>query len=104
MAQSGGNPGNRFNTLLIVLVGQMGCLTLVVIALSVLAGLWLDNSFHTKPIFTLVLLLAGVPISVILMVFVGRKTLERFKAQSGSAATKEKESLEGGGTLGRDKT
>ena len=104
MAQSDGNPRNGFNTLLIVLVGQMGCLTLIVIALSVVAGLWLDNSFHTKPIFTLVLLLAGVPISVILMVFVGRKTLERFKAQSGSAGTEEKQSLEGGGTLGRDKT
>ena len=49
MAQSDGRRSNGFNTLLIVLVGQMGCLTLVVIALSVLAGLWLDNTFHTKP-------------------------------------------------------
>ncbi len=71
----------------------MGCLTLVVIALSVLLGLWLDSSLHTKPIFTLVLLLAGVPVSVILMIFVGRKTLERFKLQSEAAGTKEKESL-----------
>jgi F0F1-type ATP synthase assembly protein I len=93
MAQSDGNSGKGFNTLLIVLIGQMGCLTLMVIALSVLAGLWLDNSFHTKPIFTLVLLLAGVPISVILMVVVGRKTLEHFRAQSGSAGTKKKETL-----------
>ncbi len=92
MAQSNGNSGSRFNTLLIVLIGQMGCLTLIVIALSVLLGLWLDASFHTKPIFTLVLLLAGVPVSIIVMVFVGRKTLERFRLQSGAAGAKEKES------------
>ena len=93
MAQSDGSRPGGLNTLLIVLIGQMGCLTLVVIALSVLAGIWLDNSFHTKPIFTLALLLAGVPISVILMVFVGRKTLERFRLQGGTTAAKEKESL-----------
>ena len=90
MAQSDGNKQARFNTLLIVLVGQMGCLTLVVIALSVLAGLWLDSSFHTKPIFTLVLLLAGVPVSVLLMIYVGRKSLDRFKLQD-SAKAQDKE-------------
>ncbi len=93
MAQSNGRRSNGFNTLLIVLVGQMGCLTLVIIALSVLAGLWLDNNFHTKPIFTLVLLLAGVPVSVVLMLFVARKSLERFQLKDGAGATKEKESL-----------
>ena len=87
MAQSGDHRTGNFNTLLIVLVGQMGCLTVIVVALSVLAGLWLDSTFHTKPIFTLALLLAGVPVSVILMVFVGRKTLERFKLQSASKET-----------------
>ena len=86
MAQSDGNKQAPFNTFLIVLVGQMGCLTLVVIALSVLAGLWLDSSFHTKPIFTLVLLLAGVPVSVLLMIYVGRKSLDRFKLQNTAKA------------------
>ncbi len=103
MAQSDSSRGNGLNTLLIVLVGQMGCLTLIVIALSVAAGLWLDNSFHTKPFFTLALLLAGIPVSVILMVYVGRKTLERFRTKKTSDA-KQKESSEGGGTLGRDQT
>ncbi len=82
MAQSDKDSRNAFNTLLIVLVGQMGCLTLVIILLTVLAGLWLDNTFHTKPIFTLVLLLAGVPLSVISMVFVGRKTLAKLKSRT----------------------
>jgi F0F1-type ATP synthase assembly protein I len=93
MAQSDGKRSGGLNTLLIVLVGQMGCLTLVIIALSVLAGLWLDNNFHTKPIFTLILLLAGVPVSVVLMLFVARKSLERFRQKDSVSMTKEKESL-----------
>jgi F0F1-type ATP synthase assembly protein I len=84
MAQSDKDDRNGFNTLLIVLVGQMGCLTLVVILVTVLAGLWLDNTFQTKPVFTLVFLLAGIPLSVILMVYVGRKTLARLKDHSDS--------------------
>ncbi len=93
MAQSNGGRPSGFSTLLVVLIAQMGCLTLAVIAVSVLAGLWLDNNFHTKPIFTLVLLLVGIPVSVILMVFVGRKSLDRFRSQSGAAGMKEKETL-----------
>jgi F0F1-type ATP synthase assembly protein I len=84
MAQSDKERRSAFNTLLIVLIGQMGCLTLVIIALSVLVGLRLDATFHTRPVFTLVLLLAGIPISVILMVFVGRKTLEKLKSKNDS--------------------
>ncbi len=92
MAQSNGSRPTGISTLLIVLIGQMGCLTLVVIALSVAVGLWLDSIFNTKPIFTLVLLLAGIPVSVLLMVIVGRKSLERFKAQQMPSNTKPKES------------
>jgi len=88
MSRSDKSQRNVINTLLIVLIGQMGCLTFVVILITVLAGLWLDNTFHTKPIFTLVLLLAGIPLSVILMVFVGRKTLARLKEQEESGQKK----------------
>jgi F0F1-type ATP synthase assembly protein I len=93
MAQSDGHRPNGLNTLLIVLIAQMGCLTLAVIALSVLAGLWLDSSFHTKPIFTLVLLLAGIPVSVLLMLYVARKSVEKFKSRTASKEIEKKESL-----------
>lgn len=69
------------NTLLIVMVGQVGCLTLVIIIASLFGGLWLDNTLGTKPLFTLILLLAGIPISVIVMLYVARKTLNRLKSQ-----------------------
>jgi len=66
----------------------MGCLTLIVILITVLSGIWLDNTFHTKPIFTLVLLLAGIPLSVILMVYVGRKTLAKLKENNTEVVNK----------------
>jgi F0F1-type ATP synthase assembly protein I len=79
MAQSDENRRNLLSTLLIVVIGQVGCLTLAVILASVFGGLWLDNMFGTKPVFTLVLLFAGIPLSVILMLYVSRKSLARLK-------------------------
>ena len=84
MAQSDGNKQNVISTLLIVLVGQVGCLTLVIILASLFGGLWLDQYFHTKPLFTLILLFAGIPLSVILMLVVARRTLARIKSSSES--------------------
>jgi F0F1-type ATP synthase assembly protein I len=81
MSQTEQNRQNLFRTLLTVVIGQVGCLTLVVILVSVFAGLWLDKMFGTKPMFTLVLLFAGIPLSVVLMLYTSRKALERLKNQ-----------------------
>ncbi len=69
------------NTLLIVLIGQVGCLTLVIISLSLLGGLWLDRYFGTRPWLTLVLLLAGTPASVLAMLYFSRRTIARIKTR-----------------------
>ena len=82
MAQSEQKGRKILSTLLIVMIGQVGCLTLVIILASVFGGLWLDNSFGTKPIFTLVLLFAGIPISVLIMLVVARRTLARLKEEA----------------------
>ena len=79
MAQSEQKGRGILNTLLVVMIGQVGCLTLVIILASVFGGLWLDNTFGTKPIFTLVLLFAGIPVSVLVMLTVARRTLARLK-------------------------
>ena len=84
MTQSNGKNQNVVSTLLIVLVGQVGCLTLIIILGTLFGGLWLDQTFHTKPLFTLILLFAGIPLSVILMLFVGRRTLARIKSNAES--------------------
>ena len=82
MAQSEQKGRKILSTLLIVMIGQVGCLTLVIILASVLGGLWLDNTFGTRPVFTLALLFAGVPISVLVMIVVARRTLARLKEQA----------------------
>jgi F0F1-type ATP synthase assembly protein I len=75
---------NRILTyLLIVMIGQVGCLTVIIAVASVLLGLWLDNYFNTKPVITLILLFAGIPLSVLLMLYVGRRTLAQLKEKSG---------------------
>ena len=80
MAQSEQNRrASMVSTLLIVVIGQVGCLTLAVILASVFGGLWLDNTFGTKPVFTLALLFAGIPLSVFLMLYVSRKSLARLR-------------------------
>ena len=63
-------------SILIVLIGQVGCITLVVILLSVWLGLRLDEHFGTRPLYTLILLFAGIPLSVWLMLVVARRTLK----------------------------
>ncbi len=82
MAQSGQKGRSILNTLLIVMVGQVGCLTLIIILASVFGGLWLDKTFGTKPVFTLALLFAGIPVSLLLMLSVARRTLDRLKEQA----------------------
>lgn len=48
------------------LAGQIGCVVPVIILASVLGGLWLDRTFQTDKIFTLVLVLASLPVSIYL--------------------------------------
>jgi len=52
---------------LAVVVGQVGCLTLVIIGIALVAGLWLDTRFDTKPLFALGLVIASVPLTLFLM-------------------------------------
>ena len=50
------------------LLGQVGCVTLIVIFAALGIGLWLDSQFDTRPVFTLVLVLGSVPVTIYLMV------------------------------------
>jgi MFS-type transporter involved in bile tolerance (Atg22 family) len=46
-----------------------GCLTVVLTLGALLLGLWLDGQFGTKPMFTLTLVLASIPLGLIFLVF-----------------------------------
>ncbi len=67
--------------MLLVLITQVGCLTLIIIAVSLLGGLWLDKVLGTRPVFTLLFLLAGTPLSVLAMLFVSRRAMSKITSQ-----------------------
>ncbi len=81
MTQTDQRRREGLRTLLIVLIGQVGCITLGVIVGTVALGLWLDTLFHTGHVITLVLLFAGIPVSVMLMLFLARRTLAKIQAE-----------------------
>jgi F0F1-type ATP synthase assembly protein I len=84
MAHTESDHRGILRNLLIVLVGQVGCITLVVVLVSVRVGLWLDAYFQTRPLYTLVFLFAGIPISILLMLVVARRTLARLMKEKES--------------------
>ena len=69
-------------------VGQVGCLILLVILGTVLLGLALDEAFGTRPTFIFVMLLVSVPISIAAIFF-----YTRYKAKQlhGTAGKKEED-------------
>ncbi len=61
------------------IAGQVGCLTLVIIFVALFAGLWLDRYFATRPLFTIVLLIGSVPVTLFLMFRMVRAATNRIK-------------------------
>lgn len=67
-------------------VGQVGCLVLLVILGTILLGLALDEALGTRPTFIFVMLLASVPINLAVLFF-----YTRHKARQLQSAAKQKE-------------
>jgi F0F1-type ATP synthase assembly protein I len=55
---------------------QVGVLTLGIVLISVFGGLWLDRFFGTKPLLTIVLVLASAPVSLGLTVWVAKRAVK----------------------------
>ena len=84
-----------FNLTLAAVAGQVGCLTLVIIFVALFGGLWLDNVLETRPLFTLVLLLGSIPVTIILMFWVVRKATSRIKPVTDPALDEQEEDNRG---------
>jgi hypothetical protein len=84
MVQKPGSSQDRkqywLNLTLAGAAGQVGCVTLLIILAAVLGGLWLDSRFATRPFFTLVLLVASIPVSVVVMLYIVRIFTSKIKA------------------------
>lgn len=83
---------NKKNMLLAALLGQIGVLTLVIVLAAAFGGLALDARLGTKPWFTIGLLIGSIPVSILLMVWIARKTVAKIKAAD-SDEIEEEESI-----------
>lgn len=78
--------------LLATVVGQVGCITVLIIGLALGAGLLLDKFLGTKAIFTVVLMLGSVPVSLYIIVRLSMNAAAR--AQSRAITTEAEEKTE----------
>lgn len=67
------------NLALAAVASQVGCVTIVIVVVALLGGLWLDNRFDSSPIFLATMLIASVPVTVVLMLWIVRSVTSRIK-------------------------
>jgi F0F1-type ATP synthase assembly protein I len=58
-------------------VGQIGCLTLILIGAALGAGILLDRVLDTRPIFTILFLVGSVPVNLFVTVRVALAAVAR---------------------------
>lgn len=75
--------------LIAALVGQIGVLTLIIVLAAGLGGIALDARLGTKPWFTIGLLVASIPVSLLLMVTIARKTVTKIKETDAEGSNEE---------------
>ena len=72
-----------FNLTMAAVAGQVGCLTLVIVLAALFGGLWLDNRFQSRPLFTVILMVASVPVTLVTMFWIVRAATSRIKPATG---------------------
>jgi F0F1-type ATP synthase assembly protein I len=63
-----------FGVVLATTVAQIGCVTVFIILGALALGLVLDSQLGTKPLFTLLLVLASIPLSLYILVRIALST------------------------------
>ena len=96
MTETGNKPADSKrqytrNMALAAVTGQVGCITIIVILVALLFGLWLDNRFDTSPWFTLALLIGSMPVTLILMFRLVRSITSRMVMTPPEENTPQKE-------------
>lgn len=82
-----------FNLAMAAVASQVGCLTLIIVFGALIAGLWLDRTFETKPLFTILFMLGSMPVTLYVMYKVVTTATNRMKPVT---AKKPVENPEGG--------
>jgi F0F1-type ATP synthase assembly protein I len=94
MSQPENRSNNRFNTILATVVGQVGCLTPLILLGALFAGLWLDRQFETKPLFTILFIIGSAPVSVFVLYRIVRMATAKLKTDNQDNKTEEEANRE----------
>jgi F0F1-type ATP synthase assembly protein I len=66
MGKSGSKGQDEFRAAVTITLLWVAGLTLGLIFLALLAGLWLDKTLNSKPLFTILFMLTSIPITILL--------------------------------------
>lgn len=77
--------------LLAGVIGQVGCITVIIIALALGGGLLIDKFLGTSPVFTILFMIGSVPVTLYVTVRVGLMAAARARriANKAKADTEE---------------
>jgi F0F1-type ATP synthase assembly protein I len=87
---------NAFNYTLAAVITQVGCLTLVILLGAILGGIWLDGRLGTRPLFTIGLAIASIPVSLVVMLWVVKAATSRIQANQKRKSELTQEDTKGG--------
>jgi hypothetical protein len=59
------------------LAGQMGCVIIIFVIAALFAGIWIDQTFHTRKIAILVCLSVSLPVNLVLVLMLTRRMIAR---------------------------
>ncbi len=76
---------------LAAVIGQVGCITPVILIGALFVGLWLDRQFGTKPLFTVIFIVGSAPVSVVILYRIVKSATGRLKITSSNSAKKSEE-------------
>lgn len=71
------------------IIGQVGCVTVILIGLALGAGLLLDRVLDTRPIFTILFLVGSVPVTLYVTVRVSLTAASRAQRLARGTKTEE---------------
>lgn len=83
--------GYALNLTLVAVAGQVGCLTLIIVLAALFGGLWLDNQFDSRPLFTIILMIGSVPVTLVAMFWVVRAVTSRLTSSQDRVQTEQEE-------------
>ena len=89
---------SSFNLTLAVVAGLVGFLTVIIILVAFLAGRWLDNQFGYDGLFTVILMVASVPVTIVVMFWVVKSVIARFAKPPVQNSELEEEGIDRGKT------